>query len=122
MITAATLSADAKSNTAVFEGSVVAKTDKMTLKADKMTVYYNKGGEVDKIEAEGSIDLVKGERSLTSDRAEYIAGEGKIVFTGEPMAVEGPNVITGSKIIYLIDEDRSIVHDSKVYIDQDKIR
>jgi lipopolysaccharide export system protein LptA len=38
------------------------------------------------------------------------------------MAVEGANVITGSKIVYLVDEDRSIVHDSKVYIDQDKKR
>lgn len=122
VITSATLSADSASNTAVFEGSVVAKTDEMTLKSDKMTVYYSQHGDVEKINAEGGIELIKGGRTLTSERAEYITKEGRITFTGDPMAVEGPNVITGSKIIFLIDEDRSIVHDSKVYIEQGKVR
>ncbi|MGD2079909.1 MAG: LptA/OstA family protein [Nitrospirota bacterium] len=122
VITAATLSADAKSNTAVFEGSVVAKTDEMTLKSEKMTVYYGQEGDIEKIRAEGGTELLKGDRTLTSERAEYIAMENRIIFTGKPMAVEGPNVITGSKIIFIIDEDRSIVHDSKVYIDQGNTR
>jgi lipopolysaccharide export system protein LptA len=120
VITSTTLSADSANNTAVFEGSVVATTDDMTLHSDKMTVYYTKDGDIERIDAVGNIKLVKGERVLTSRQATYLAKEGKITFTGEPMAVEGANVITGSKIVYLVDEDRSIVHDSKVYIDQSK--
>jgi len=118
VITSSTLSADAGNNTAVFEGSVVAKTDEMTLQSDKMTAYYTPQGDIERIEAEGNIRLVKGSRVLTARNALYDANEARITFTGEPMAVEGPNVITGSKIIYLVNEDRSIVHDSKVYIEQ----
>jgi len=118
VITSDTLSADAANNTDVFEGSVVAKTGDLSMYSDKMTVYYTKDGGIDKIDAVGNIRLVKGERVLTSDRATYLASEGKITFTGEPKAVEGANTITGSEIVYLINEDRSIVHDSKVYIDQ----
>ncbi len=118
VITSSTLSADANSNTAVFEGSVVAKTDDIILRSDKMTVHYTEAGDVEKIDAAGNIKLTKGERVLTSDKATYVAREARITFTGEPMAVEGQNIITGSKIIYLINQDRSIVHDSKVYIEQ----
>ena len=118
VITSATLSADASNNTAVFEGSVVATTGDLSMYSDKMTVYYTKDGDIEKIEAVGSIKLVKGTRVLTSDKATYLASEGKITFTGKPKAVEGANTITGSEIVYLINEDRSIVHDSKVYIDQ----
>jgi lipopolysaccharide export system protein LptA len=119
VITSSTLSADAASNTAVFEGSVVATSGDLSMYADKMTVYYTKDGDISKIEAIGGIKLVKGERTLTSEKATYLAEEGKITFTGDPRAVEGVNTITGSKIVYLIDEDRSIVHDSKVFIGQD---
>jgi lipopolysaccharide export system protein LptA len=122
VITSKTLSADSANNSALFEGSVVATTDEMTLYSDRMMVYYTEDGDIEKIDAIGNIKLVKGKRVLTSKKAVYLAKEGKITFIGEPMAVEGANVITGSKIVYLVDEDRSIVHDSKVYIDQDKKR
>lgn len=122
VITSSTLSADSNSNTAVFEGSVVAKTDNLTLQSDKMTVYYTSKGDIERIDCEGNIKLAKGDRTLTSQKATYTAKDSRITFTGEPMAVEGQNIITGSKIIYLIDQDRSIVHDSKVYIDQERKR
>jgi lipopolysaccharide export system protein LptA len=48
-----------------------------------------------------------------------MAAEQKIVFTGNPRAVEGSNVITGTKMIYLIAEDRSIVENSKVFLEQE---
>jgi lipopolysaccharide export system protein LptA len=121
VITSSTLSADSANNIAVFEGSVVASADDLTLHSDRMTVFYNSEGDIEKIDASGNIKLVKDTRVLTSKKAIYVAEEAKITFTGEPMAVEGSNIITGSKIIYLVEEDRSIVHDSKVYIDRDKV-
>lgn len=122
VITSSTLSADSGANKAVFEGSVVAKTDEMTLYSDRMSVFYSEDGDIEKIDARGNIKLLKGQRVLTSRSAIYLASEGKITFTGEPMAVEGNNIITGSEIVYLIDEDRSLVRNSKVYIQQDKGR
>ena len=60
LITSQTLLSDDKARTALFEGSVVAKTENMTIYSDKMLVYYAEGtGNVTKIVAEGSVKLVK---------------------------------------------------------------
>ncbi len=121
VITSATLTADNKAHTALFEGSVVAKTENMTLHSDKMLVYYaGDTGKVTRIDAEGRVKLIKGERVVTSKAATYFAEDEKIIFTGEPMAVEKGNVVTGTKMIYLMKEDRSIVENSKVFLENKK--
>ena len=117
-ITSVSLTADNKTHTARFEGSVIAKTETMVLYADAMLVHYTEDGRVTKIEANGHIKLMKGERVITSDTAIYLAEEEKVIFTGQPKAVEGANMITGTKMIYLLKEDRSLVEDSKVFIEK----
>lgn len=117
VITSRTLSAEGGTNTAVFEGSVVAKTGDVTLYADRMTVHYLPQGGVRQIDAEGGVKLVRGQRVVTSGKAVYYGEEKKIIFTEDPRAVEGANVITGSRMTYLIDEDRSIIENSKVFLE-----
>ncbi|GAB4388156.1 MAG: lipopolysaccharide transport periplasmic protein LptA [Thermodesulfovibrionales bacterium] len=119
VITSRSLSADNRTNTAVFEGDVVAKTGDVVLHADRMKVQYlPEGGGVSLIEAEGGVKLVRGDRVVTSGRATYYGDERKIIFTEEPRAVQDGNVITGSRMTYLIDEDRSIIEDSKVFLQE----
>jgi lipopolysaccharide export system protein LptA len=120
VITSKRLLADSRANSALFEGSVVAKNSDMTLYSDKMTVYYSEAGDVEKIIAYGNVKLIKKEQVVTSEHAEYYAVEQKVVFTENPRAVEGGNVVTGSKMTYLLNEDRSIVEDSKVYLEGEK--
>ena len=100
IITARTLNADNKAKTALFEGNVVAKKGEMTMFADKMLVYYaeeKSGSNIKKIDAEGNVKLIKGDRIVTSRVATYFAEpEEHIVFTGEPRATEGENVVTGT--------------------------
>lgn len=121
VITSETLSADNKSRTALFEGSVVAKTKDMTLYSDRMIVYYaEKTGNVTKIDAEGRVKLVRKDLIVTSKAANYFAEEEKIIFTGEPKAVERGNVVTGTKMTYLMKEDRFIVGNSRVLLENKK--
>lgn len=121
VITSETLSADNKSRTALFEGSVVAKTKDMTLYSDRMLVYYaEKTGNVTKIDAEGRVKLVRKDLIVISKTANYFAEEEKIIFTGEPKAVERGNVVTGTKMTYLMKEDRSIVENSRVLLENKK--
>jgi lipopolysaccharide export system protein LptA len=115
-ITSETLSADNKARTAFFEGSVLARTDSAELHADRMLVFYSEDGKVIKIEAEGDVRLIRGQRVMTSDKALYFAEEEKVIFTGSPKATEAGNVVTGTKITYMIKEDRSIVEHSRVFI------
>jgi len=121
-ITASTLTADNKSRTALFEGSVVAKNDTLTIHSDRMLVHYTEDGKVTKIEAAGHVKVVKGERIITSDEAAYFTDEEKVVFTGSPRAMEGGNVVSGTKMVYFMKEDRSVVENSKVFIENKKSR
>ena len=121
VITSQTLLSDNKARTALFEGSVVAKTENMTLYSDKMLVYYaEETGNVTKIDAEGSVKLVKKDLVVTSKAANYFADEEKIIFTGEPKAVQKGDIITGTKMTYLMKEDRSFVENSRVLLENKK--
>jgi lipopolysaccharide export system protein LptA len=117
------LTADNKAHTARFEHSVVARTTEMTLYADRMLVSYDAdSGDVKMIEAEGNIKLLKGTRAIISQKATYYADEEKVTFAGEPRATDGENVVTGSKITYLLNEDRYIVENSKVFIRKQQVQ
>ncbi|MBI5058098.1 MAG: hypothetical protein HZB61_15920 [Nitrospirae bacterium] len=117
VITSQTLTADSKSNTAVFEGSVVAKTNDITIYSDKMTVFYNNTeSKINRIEASGNVRVIKKERAIFSDEAVYLEEEKKIIFKGNPKAVEGENIITGTEIIFFLKDDRAVVEGSKVIL------
>src|SRR4030043_781563 len=122
-ITSDRLTANNQTHTAVFENSVVAKTTDMTIYADRMLVYYDKDtGNVTEIDAEGGVKLVRENRVITSHDAKYYADGDKVIFTGEPRAVDGENVVTGTKMTYLLNEDRFLVEDSKVFLKKKKIQ
>ncbi|TAN43538.1 MAG: hypothetical protein EPN22_09910 [Nitrospirae bacterium] len=120
VITAQTLTTDSKAKTALFEGSVVAKKGDMTLFADKMLVYYTEeksSSNIKKIDADGNVKVVKGEKVITSASATYLTEpQEKIIFTGTPRASEGENVVTGSRMTYFLKDDHSLVENSKVIL------
>ena len=116
-ITSASLTADNKEHTALFEKDVVAKTTDMTIHADWMLVYYTEqGGDVTKIEAKGNVRVYREAKVITAQEAVYFADEEKVVFTGSPRAIDGDNVVTGTKITYYTKDDRSLVENSKVIL------
>lgn len=122
-ITSETLTADNKAHQATFEKNVIARTSEMTIYSDRMVVSYKEeGGEVTRIEATGNVRLHKENRLITAQSADYFADEEKVVFTGEPRAMDGENVVTGSKMTYYIKEDRSVVEKSKVVMKGKKDR
>lgn len=117
IITSKTLTADNKAHTALFEDSVAARTIDITLYADRMLVHYDKDtGNVTRIDAEGAVKFIKENRVITSQEATYYADGEKVIFIGEPRAVEGENVVTGRKMTYLMNEDRFLVEGSKVFL------
>ena len=123
IITSESLTADNKAKTALFTGSVVAKKADTTIYADRMLVYYSEGGSgsnIDKIESDGNVKLVRGDRVVTSGKMVYYAGTDKTderaIFTESPRAAEGKNVVTGTKMTYYMKDDRSLVENSKVFV------
>ncbi|HDZ62592.1 MAG TPA: lipopolysaccharide transport periplasmic protein LptA [Nitrospirae bacterium] len=119
VITSQTLTVDSKNNTAVFEGGVVAKTGDIVIYSDKMEVSYSDvQGKITSIHASGKVRVHKEERAIFSEEAHYSGVEEKITFTGAPKVVDGENMISGSEIIYFIEDDRTVVRESRVIIKQ----
>jgi lipopolysaccharide export system protein LptA len=121
IITSDRLTADNQTHSAIFENSVVARTTDMTIYADRMLVNYDKDtGNVTKIDAVGRVKLIKENMVITSNEAIYYAEGDKVIFTGDPRAVDGKNVVTGTKMTYLLNEDRFLVEGSKVFLKKNK--
>jgi lipopolysaccharide export system protein LptA len=122
VITSKSLTADNNAKTALFTGHVVAKKGDKTFYADRMLVYYVESGDgensnIDRIEADGHVKLVRNDRVMTSDKVIYYAGaDERAVFTGSPRATEGKNLVTGTIMTYYMKDDRSVVENSKVFI------
>jgi lipopolysaccharide export system protein LptA len=110
------LTADNKGKTAIFTGKVVAKQGDVTIFCDRMTVYYgNTQGDVDKIEADGSVRIVQENRTGLSSHAVYESKLGRITLTGgNPKVMQGADTVTGEIITYYIDDDRSNVTGGRV--------
>jgi lipopolysaccharide export system protein LptA len=122
-ITSESLTADNKAHTALFEKNVIAKTTNLTIYADKMLVFYKEdGGDVTKIEATGNVKVLRESRIITSKSATYYAEEEKVVFSGDPRALDGDNVVSGTKITYFMIDDRFLVENSKVILKSKKDR
>ncbi len=117
VITSQTLTADNKNKTAAFKGSVVAKTDDFTMHSDTMTVFYDDpGSKIDKIHATGNVKVYNDEKVIFSQEAVYFDNEEKIIFSGNPKAVEGENYITGRQIIFYLKDNRAVIDESKMIL------
>jgi lipopolysaccharide export system protein LptA len=116
-ITAERLEADNNAKTIIFSGSVRAVQADIVMTCDTMTVTYTDSGKekvkeqgsIRKIVARGNVVITQKNRKITGEQAEYLANKREIIITGKPEATEGPNVIRGSRIVFFIDQKRSIV-------------
>ncbi len=117
IITSESLTADKRNNSAVFEGSVIAKTAGITMLADKMTVIYNSAGkQINMINAIGHVKVYNNEKTIFSNKAVFLNNDEKIIFSGSTKLIEGKNIITGTEITFFIKDSRAIVKDSRMIL------
>ena len=118
IITSQQLHGDYLHNLGTFEGDVLAVDPRMTVRADKMTVFFggtnivtstgtNTTRSIQKIIAEGGVVInTPDNKKSTSDRAEYTALDGKVVLTGHPRAESADGVVTGKQITFWRDSQK----------------
>jgi lipopolysaccharide export system protein LptA len=113
-ITSDTVEADQKTNKIIFKGNVVAKQEDTTLYANTVTVFYDeKTRKLKEIIAVGNVKVVQLERRATSQKATFDQNKNKVIFDGDAVVREGTNVIRGERIVYYVDEGRSVVEGGK---------
>jgi len=125
VITAEVLHGDYLHNLGTFEGNVLAVDPRMTVRADKMTVFFggtnvvtsagtNTSRSVQKIIAEGAVVMTTPDNKIThSDRGVYTADDGKVVLTGHPKAESSDGIVTGERITFWRESQRMDVETSQ---------
>jgi len=113
-ITSDTVEADQKTNTVTFKGNVVAKQEDTTLYANILTITYDPNTKkLKEIVAVGNVKVVQLDRRATGQKATFDQDKNKVVLDGEAVIREGTNVIRGERIIFYVDEERSVVEGGK---------
>lgn len=118
-----------------FIGAVVARQGEMTITCDLMKVYYlvkaadpakaeaaeaRAGGaspfggsdrQIDRVECEGNVKVVDGDRLAVGKKALYLAQSlpRRIILTGDARVWQGRDSLTGHQVTYMLDERRSVV-------------
>ncbi|MDR1045832.1 MAG: lipopolysaccharide transport periplasmic protein LptA [Candidatus Adiutrix sp.] len=119
---------DDRSGVVTFIGAVVARQAEMTITCDLMKVYYSpgeaagreggaspfeggQGRQIQRVEGEGSVKVVDGDRLAVADRAVYLAQNvpRRIVLTGQARVWQGGNSVAGHEVVYDLDNGRSLV-------------
>ncbi len=103
------MQSDYVSNVGTFEGNVVVIDPRLTLRADKMTVFFggtnnivngvtNQVRAVQRILATGAVEIHVDQKKANCDQADYLTGEDKAILTGSPKVESPDGVVTGKKI------------------------
>ncbi|MEM9168833.1 MAG: LptA/OstA family protein [Pseudomonadota bacterium] len=64
------------------------------------------GGSYDTMKASGAVRYVSGEDAVASREAVYDRGRRTITFTGDVIVTQGRQVMTGSRLVYHVDDGR----------------
>jgi lipopolysaccharide export system protein LptA len=107
----------------VFSGNVVAVQGLRTIRAERLTIYYQDGKKssagdpvsddayrrIERMEANGNVVITEGERTATGNEALFEQEARKVTMTGNAVLKEGENSIKGDRIVVFLEEDRGIV-------------
>jgi len=104
-----------------FEGNVTATQKDLSLRADRLEVFFQAGksGEkaklkpfnldqdqqIEKIIARGNVSLHKGDKTAKCGLAVYDLKQKKILLTDGPLLTQKQNQIKGEKIVFYVDKD-----------------
>ena len=108
-ITSDWMEVDQKKNTITYKGRVVTIQSEMTMRSETLTAVYDpEMKQIRQIIAEGKVNAVQGNRMATGDKAIFDDKAKTVTLTGNPVMRQGNSQVTGSRIIYYIDQDRAV--------------
>jgi lipopolysaccharide export system protein LptA len=108
-ITSDWMEVDQKKNTITYKGRVVTIQSEMTMRSETLTAVYDpEMKQMKQIIAEGKVNAVQGNRMATGDKAIFDEKAKTVTLTGNPVMRQGNSQVTGSRIIYYIEQDRAV--------------
>jgi len=104
---------DYEKNQVSFFRNVLVKNVRGSIRADRLVLFLSSAKEkIDRVEGEGHVKVMTGERIGTSDKIFYYPDQKKAVMLGKVAVKEGDNVVRGKKIIFYLDREEVEVEDA----------
>lgn len=109
-ITADWMEFDQIKNTITYKGHVVATQGDMTVRSETLMANYNPDmKQIKQIVAEGKVNATQGNRIATGDKAVFDDQAKTLTLTGSPIMRQGNSQISGSRVIYFVEQDKAVV-------------
>jgi len=117
-ITSDWMEVDQKKNTITYKGRVVTVQADMTMRSETLTAYYEpEMKQMKQIVAEGKVNATQGNRVATGEKAVFDDKAKTVTLTGNPVMRQGNSQISGTKVVYFIEQDRATAEgDGKVRV------
>ncbi|HYA30384.1 MAG TPA: lipopolysaccharide transport periplasmic protein LptA [Acidobacteriota bacterium] len=113
-ITADWMEADQGKNSITYKGRVVTVQNDMTMRSDTLTAFYDpETKQMKQIVAEGKVNATQRDRVATGEKAVFDDKSKTVTLTGNPVLRQGNNQVSGVKVIYFTEQDRSTVEGDK---------
>jgi lipopolysaccharide export system protein LptA len=117
-ITADWMEVDQNKNTITYKGRVLTVQSDMTMRSQVLTAYYDpETKQMNQIVAEGKVNATQGNRVATGEKAIFDDKAKTMTLTGNPVMRQGNSQISGTKVIYFMEQDRAMVEgDDKIRV------
>lgn len=113
-ITADWMEVDQTKSTITYKGRVVTIQSDMTLRSETLTAYYDpQSKQMKQIVSEGKVNVTQGDRIATGEKAVFDDKTKTVTLTGSPVMRQGNNQVSGVKVVYFTEQDRSVVEGDK---------
>jgi lipopolysaccharide export system protein LptA len=116
-IAANQLDFDYQSNRVTYKGSVRATQGELVIDSDTLTVTFDraeddKQAQLREVIAQGNVVITQGTRTATGGTAVFSQTKRQVILLQDPVLRDGPNEVSGDRIIVYLDEGRSVVESS----------
>jgi lipopolysaccharide export system protein LptA len=90
----------------------------MTMRSETLTAYYDaEMKQMKQIIAEGKVNATQGNRVATGEKAIFDDKAKTVTLTGNPIMRQGNSQVSGTRVVYFIEQDRSVAEgDGKVRV------
>lgn len=99
-ITSEKLFFDYEGKIAIFTGNVVLTDPDLQLTSEKLTVYMTAEDDIEKLDAEGSVEIKMEGMHSKSGKAVYTLADGKVVLTEQPQVSRDGSILQAERILY----------------------
>jgi lipopolysaccharide export system protein LptA len=117
-ISADWMEVDQKQSTITYKGRVVAVQADMTMRSETLKAYYDvELKQMTQIVADGKVNVTQGTRVATGEKAVFDDKAKTVTLTGNPVMRQGNNQVSGSRVVYYIEQDKAVAEgDGKIRV------